>query len=167
MKKIIHSAAGVFLVFSLHQAAYAHQAALNQEEYLFYNLTAFIFFSIAGIIAETIIAYIFFIKNAIDWSNIKYVIIINIITFPLYYFCDYIIKDYFMMILHDHLIYIALYITGEIIIIFFEAYFLYLFCKKQLKYHHFLLLSIIMNSVSLVIGTAASVLGMYFLEMHP
>jgi hypothetical protein len=167
MKKPVRSAAGVLLVFALYQAAYAHQPALNQKEYLFYNLTAFIFFSIAGIIAETVIAYIFFIKNAVDWSNIKYVIIVNIITFPLYYFCDYLIKDYFMMILHDRLIYMVFYITGEIAIIFFEAYFLYVFCKKQLKYHHFLLLSIIMNSMSLVIGTAASVLGMYFLEMHP
>jgi len=163
MKKIIYPATGILLILTLCHAAAATQLSLNQKEYLFYNVAAFIFFSIGGIIAQNIIAYVFFIKNSIDVGNIKYVIIANIITFPLYYFGDYLVKDYFIIILNNNLLYVMYYVTGAILIIFFESYFLYYFCKRQLKYQSFLFLSIIMNSLSLLIGTAASFLGTLFL----
>ena len=163
MKKIIYPATSMALILVLQHVASAQQLTLNQKEYLFYNLAAFIFFSIGGILAQTIIAYIFFIKNDIDIKNITYVIIANIITFPMYYFGDYLVKDYFIIILHNNLLYVMYYVTGAILIIFFESYFLYYFCKRQIKYQGFLFLSIIMNTLSLLIGTAASFLGMLFL----
>src|SRR5271157_2457068 len=106
MKKIIFPATGIALILAIRCALAAQQLSLNQKEYLFYNLAAFIFFSIGGIIAQNIIAYVFFIKNSIDVKNIKYVIIANIITFPLYYFGDYLVKDYFIIILNNNLLYV-------------------------------------------------------------
>ena len=165
MKKLSRSMTIPVLIFS-GTLAFANAAVLNQKEYLFYNLTAFLFFSVPGLMAEIIIAIIFFIKNKIEVNNIKYVIAVNIITYPLYYFGDYMVKDYFMIILHDKLTYVVYYVSGAILIIFFESYFLYLSCKKQLEFNSFLFLSIIMNSVSLLIGGVASVFGKLFLEMR-
>ncbi len=163
MKKLFYPGAGLFLILVANLAFGGQASPPTQKEYLFYNLAAFGFFSIGGIIAQNIIAYIFFIKNQVDISNIKYVVIANIITFPMYYFGDYLVKDYFMIILNNNLLYVMYYVTGAVLIIFFESYFLYYFCKRQLKYQSFLFLSIIMNSLSLLIGTASSFLGLLFL----
>jgi hypothetical protein len=116
------------------------------------NIPYFLFALIITLIIELIVALIFLSFTKISKKLLLYIVIANLISLPIVWF----IFPLFNLNL----------LLSEIFAIVFEACFIYLFNKHIISFKKILILSILINIASFMVGQSISFMGLDFFIIH-